>query len=182
MSRFSETGVPIPVSEYLAFLRVFCTTESHLTLHQARHRHPARGPVDARRMAVDMLRRGREAFASDRGLQRHEMSGRTAFFFPAGLLPDDWGAFADPGGKTRRRRMTGVRGAQRVRWHFALSAKPQILPVRRLVLRSHVVFSEASGRVVARPPPGRGRVPRGGRRGLRPSFPGGADQGRPADP
>ena len=35
--------------------------------------------VDARRMAVDMLRQGWEAFAASRGLKRHEMSGKTSW-------------------------------------------------------------------------------------------------------
>lgn len=107
--------------------------------------------IDARRMAVDMLRRGWEALAASSGLLPYEMSGRTAWYFPVGLLPGEWGHFADPSGKKRRRQMTGVRGSRKTRWHFALSAKPQILPIRRLVLNAHVVFSEANGTLVADP-------------------------------
>jgi hypothetical protein len=36
--------------------------------------------VDARRMVVDMLRQGWEAFAQSRGLERHEMAGRTSWY------------------------------------------------------------------------------------------------------
>ena len=105
--------------------------------------------VDARRMAVDMLRRGWEAFAAERGLLRHEMSGKTAWYFRAGLLPNDWGTYPGPEGRSGgRRKMSGVRGVRRIRWHYALSAKPQILPVPRLILNGHLVFAELSGALV----------------------------------
>ena len=98
--------------------------------------------VDARRMVVDMLRQGWETLAQSRGLRRHEMSERTSWYMPEGLLPQDWGRFVDENGKRGRRKLVGIRGRRKVRYHFAVSARPQVLPFPRLIIRSHVVFTE----------------------------------------
>lgn len=98
--------------------------------------------VDARRMVVDMLRQGWDAFAQSKGLKRYEMSGRTSWYMPEGLLPGDWGRFVDETGRRGRRKLVGVRGKHKVRYHFAVSARPQVLPFPRLIIRSHVVFAE----------------------------------------
>ena len=103
---------------------------------------------DARAMVVGFLRNGWDVFASSRGLIRHEMSGKDSWFVPDGLLPDGWTSFVDRDGRTRRRKLVGVRGKRKVRHHFAVSAKPQLLPFPRLIIRSHVVFREASGILV----------------------------------
>jgi hypothetical protein len=98
--------------------------------------------VDARRMVVDMLRQGWEAFALFRGLKKHEMSGRTSFYMPEGLLPGDWAHFVTKAGKHAKRKLVGIRGKRKIRYHFAVSAQPQILPFPRLIIYAHVVFSE----------------------------------------
>lgn len=103
---------------------------------------------DARAMAVAFLRKGWDVFAESRGLKRHEMSGKDSWYVPDGLLPDGWASFVDRDGRARRRKLVGVRGKRKVRYHFAVSAKPQLLPFPRLIIRSHVVFREASGILV----------------------------------
>jgi hypothetical protein len=103
---------------------------------------PALKGVDARRMIVDMLRQGWEAFAQSRGLKKHEMSGRTTWYMPEGLLPGDWAHFTTEAGKRARRKLVGIRGKRKIRYHFAVSARPQILPFPRLIIYAHVVFSE----------------------------------------
>ena len=75
---------------------------------------------DARRMVVDMLRQGWEAFAQSRGLKRYEMSGKTSWYIPEGLLPGDWGHFIDEAGKRRKRKLVGIRGRRKIRYHFAV--------------------------------------------------------------
>jgi hypothetical protein len=98
--------------------------------------------VDARRMVVDMLRQGWESFVRSRGLKPHEMSGRTSWYMPEGLLPGDWAHFVSTSGKRVKRKLVGIRGKRKVRYHFAVSARPQVLPFPRLIIYSHVVFSE----------------------------------------
>lgn len=106
--------------------------------------------VDARRMAVDMLRQGWEALAASRGLRPHDMADKRCWFVPEGLLPGDWGTYGDGAGGKGRRKLVGIRGKRKVRYHFAVSAKPQVLPFPRLILRSHVVFSEGGVLVTER--------------------------------
>jgi len=89
-----------------------------------------------------MLRQVWDAFAQSRGLKKHEMSGRTSWYMPESLLPGDWATFIDVTGKRRKRKLVGVRGRRKIRYHFAISARPQIWPIPRLVLYSHIVFSE----------------------------------------
>jgi len=103
---------------------------------------PALKSVDARRMVVDMLRQGWEAFAQSRGLKKHEMSGRTTWYMPEGLLPGDWASFMSEAGKRAKRKLVGIRGKRKIRYHFAISARPQVRPFPRLIIYSHVVFSE----------------------------------------
>lgn len=98
--------------------------------------------VDARRMVVDMLRQGWEAFAQSRGLKKYDMSGRTTGYMPEGLLPGDWAYFTAETGKRAKRKLVGIRGKRKIRYHFAVSARPQILPFPRLIIYAHVVFSE----------------------------------------
>jgi hypothetical protein len=98
--------------------------------------------VDARRMVVDMLRQGWEAFAQSKGLKRYDLSGKASWYMPEGLLPGDWGRFVDETGRRGRRKLVGIRGKRKVRYHFAVSARPQVLPFPRLIIRSHVVFTE----------------------------------------
>jgi transposase len=93
-------------------------------------------------MVVDMLRRGWEAFAQSRGLKKHEMSGRTSWYMPEGLLPGDWAHFVTGTGKRAKRKLVGIRGKRKIRYHFAVSARPQVRPFPRLVIYAHVVFSE----------------------------------------
>jgi len=97
---------------------------------------------DARRVVVDMLRQAWETFAQSRGLKPYEMSGKKSWYIPEALLAGDWGHFFDSAGKRRRRKLVGVRGKRRIRYHFAISARPQIWPIPRLVIYSHIVFSE----------------------------------------
>ena len=106
--------------------------------------------ADARRMVVDMLRQGWEAFALSRGLKEHEMSGRSSWYMPENLLPGDWAPFTDALGKRRKRKLVSVRGKRKIRYHFAVSARPQIWPIPRLVVYSHVVFSEGGTLVTAK--------------------------------
>lgn len=103
---------------------------------------PALKSVDACRMVVDMLRQGWEAFAQSRGLKKHEMSGRTSWYMPEALLPGDWAHFVNEAGKHAKRKLVGIRGKRKIRYHFAVSARPQVRPFPRLVIYSHVVFSE----------------------------------------
>ena len=111
---------------------------------------PAMAGVDARRMVVDMLRQGWETFALSRGLVRYEMSGRSSFYMPEGLLPGDWAHFDTKAGKRAKRKLVGIRGKRKVRYHFAVSARPQIRPFPRLVIYAHVVFSEGGVPVTAK--------------------------------
>lgn len=103
---------------------------------------PALKSVDARRMVVDMLRQGWEAFAQSRGLKKHEMSGRSTWYMPEGLLPGDWAYFTTETGKNAKRKLVGIRGKRKIRYHFAISARPQVRPFPRLVIYAHVVFSD----------------------------------------
>ena len=70
--------------------------------------------------------------------------------FVGGLLPGDWAPFTDASGKRRKRKLVGVRGKRKIRYHFAVSARPQIWPIPRLVIYSHVVFSEGGTLVTAK--------------------------------
>jgi hypothetical protein len=48
------------------------------------------------------------------------MSGKTSWYIPEGLLPGDWGHFIDEAGKRRKRKLVGIRGRRKIRYHFAV--------------------------------------------------------------
>ncbi len=98
-------------------------------------------PGEAQRLVAGMINRSWDIFAASRGLHRHELSKSTAWFFPLDLL----------GGKTRfekevggigERALIGRKGKLGVRWHFALSARFELREPSRLIVRSHVLFSQ----------------------------------------
>ncbi|MBI1181509.1 MAG: TIR domain-containing protein [Alphaproteobacteria bacterium] len=111
-------------------------------LSGARHDGPEVRAFDARNIVTDIVRQAWEMFAAERGLQSHEMSHGACWYVPSGLLEKDKARFRDADGKARWRAMIGLRGKRKIRWHYAVSARPALTDPFRLVIRSHAVFSE----------------------------------------
>jgi hypothetical protein len=108
----------------------------------APHDGPEVRAFDARNFITDILRQAWEMFATAQGLKSHEMAHGACWYVPSGLFEKDKAKFRDPDGRARWRAMIGVRGKHRIRWHYALSVRATLTDPFRLVVRSHVVFSE----------------------------------------
>lgn len=108
----------------------------------APHDGPEVRAFDARNFVTDIIRQAWEVFAAAQGLRSHEMAHGACWYVPSGLLDKDKARFRDAERKAKWRAMIGVRGKRRIRWHYAVSVRPNLTDPMRLVVRSHAVFSE----------------------------------------
>ena len=106
---------------------------------------------DARNIVSDLVRLSWEAELTRRGLLPYRLaSGLNAWFFKNDHLEKNRAYFKALGGRRTYRQLVG-RKSKRTRngtkvpdgyWHYALSASPQLVPVPRLALRHHVLFTD----------------------------------------
>jgi hypothetical protein len=106
---------------------------------------PPDGPgidaATARNMISNLVRQAWEGEMGRRGLKAHEMAHGRIWFVPAGIIEDDKAWFVDASGRRRWRKLVGRSERRGVWWHLGLSARPQLNPPRRLIVRPHVVFT-----------------------------------------
>jgi TIR domain len=102
---------------------------------------PGIGAPAARNMVTNLLRQAWDFEMLRRGLRVHAMAHGSIWFVPAGLLDDDKAWFVDADGRRRWRKLVGRSERRGVWWHLGVSARPQLGPPRRMILRPHVVFS-----------------------------------------
>lgn len=105
---------------------------------------------DARNIVSDLIRQAWEAELTRRGLLPYRLaSGLNAWFFRIDHLEKNRTYFKALGGRRTYRQLVGNK-SKRTRdgakvpdghWHYAVSASPQLVPLPRLVLRHHVLFT-----------------------------------------
>lgn len=98
---------------------------------------------DARRIVADLIRQAWDRFCKRRGLMAAELSnGRLCWYWP---LREDGSvsvAYVDLDGQRRKKRLMGRSDKRRVYWHYAIESCPVLAEPSRVVLVSHVVFTE----------------------------------------
>jgi hypothetical protein len=96
-----------------------------------------------RRIVVDLVRQAWERFCKSRGLVAATLSsGRLCWYWP---LPESSLAatsYVDLDGATRKKQLVGRSEKRKVYWHYAVEAFTVFGDRPRLVLVSHVVFTE----------------------------------------
>lgn len=103
---------------------------------------PGIKPRDARNMVTNLLRQAWEKKAVNLGLRPYKIAANTtAWFLPAGLIPNDQINFTDSSGTRRKKKLLGYSGKRGVFWHYALELKPVLTTPRHFSLKSHVVFT-----------------------------------------
>lgn len=106
---------------------------------------------DASNMMSDLVRQAWESTMTDRGFAFHESaSGYKVWFFKEGKLSKNRGYYEIAPGKSRYRQLVGRKSrkkadGERVQdgfWHFAVSARPMLHKIPRMVLNYHVIFTD----------------------------------------
>ena len=98
---------------------------------------------EARNIVSSLTRQAWNSFAASRGLRPYQISsGAVAWFVPKGLLESDRVSFLDVAGKSRRKQLLGWSDRRKVHWHYAVELRPALGRFPRMVLRSHVVFTQ----------------------------------------
>jgi hypothetical protein len=112
---------------------------------------PAIEAFDAYNIMSDLVRRAWDLAMTGGDFAFHESaSGHKAWFFKEGKLSKNRGHYQIAPGKTRYRQLVGRKSRKdadgnRVPdgfWHYAVSARPMLHKLPRLVLNYHVIFTD----------------------------------------
>ena len=112
---------------------------------------PAIAPFDAMNIVCDLVRQAWISAMEMRSLAFHENgNGHRAWFFKKGQLDKERGYYESDRGKRGFRQLVGNKSKRKLDgtrepdgfWHYAVSARPMLHPVPRLVLNYHVIFTD----------------------------------------
>jgi len=103
---------------------------------------PAVPRSEARKMTVNLIRQAWDRAMQEQGLMPYQLSERaTAWWVPAGIIPEDTVWFMKVTGKRGWRKLVGRDNRRDLFWHFGVRAVPMLFPFPRFALRPHVVFT-----------------------------------------
>lgn len=131
-------------------------------LHEEPHSLPRLEWPEASKMLAFLFRTCWSKAMEAKGLLRYGLaSGFTAWYPRHEYAEGNWTRYTDAAGIQRKKRLVGRSEKRKVHWHFAVEAIPLVRRESRVVLRTHVVFTQDG----VLPLPSAGRM-----HGLRRSF------------
>lgn len=115
-----------------------------------RHSRTFMGAKDARNAVIHLLSEGWNRMATRRGLSAYEMANKVmSHYFVGDQVRNDRINFTGVDGQPAYKYIMGYKRIgpkgenQRVRhWHYAVTAKPLLYPIKGFSIRGHVLFSD----------------------------------------
>lgn len=102
---------------------------------------------DARNRVATLVRQAWDLRMEKLGLKPYQLSNQKLIWYvPSGLVPKDKVEFLEANGKLRKKQLTGNSAKLKVNWHYAISMHSVLDGIRRIELRSHIVFTDSEGR------------------------------------
>ena len=105
--------------------------------------------ADARNRIATLIRQAWDLRMEKLGLRQYQLSNhRLIWYIPSGLIPKNKVEFVDVNGKRRRKQLVGSSQKLKVNWHYAVGVHPVLSDIRRVELRTHIVFTDTDGQLI----------------------------------
>ena len=107
-------------------------------------------PFDARNRVCALIRQAWDLEMEKLGLKPYQLSNQQLIWYvPTGLMIKDKVEYIESSGIRRKKQLTGSSGKYKVNWHYAISMRSVLDGLRRIELRSHIIFTGINGEPIS---------------------------------